>query len=110
MITYRIISHSFFPFPVSHNSPVIRDTVHGVFLPPFPKTYGKSYFYMKLTDSELEEREKELDTWMRAILVNFGRLPFHTQMAILKFLFSGRSLSRSHLTILDILQLYVHAF
>jgi hypothetical protein len=40
-------------------------------LPPFPRTYARSTFGIKLGETELQERAEGLDRWLRALLQRY---------------------------------------
>ena len=58
----------------------------GVALPPFPNTYGKSFFYTKLTEEELQERVMMLEKWIRELLLSYAEFPDESRDTVMKFL------------------------
>ncbi len=58
----------------------------GVPLPAFPKTYGKSYFYMKLTEEELQERVKGIEKWIRECLSSYLEFSEENRELLMDFL------------------------
>jgi cyanate lyase len=71
-----------------------------IVLPPFPPTFAKSKFGLKLTYEELRQRSLMLDVWMRALLVSFMQLNHVSKDIVFEFLNldSSQDLSTSVMT------------
>jgi hypothetical protein len=50
--------------------------------PPFPRTYTRSSFGIKLSESELQERVEGLDRWVRAVCQRYHLMTGVVQVSL----------------------------